>query len=145
MRYLWQYRTVGWLYGLADGTSAKPTPRRICGTKGLRVTVHKPTQGTLTTTLTTTTPTVVPNPAIWGFMQTVLYPAPGPPKRHRTCQDGVLKGGPRDRVWTTGPYPSDVTSCWCITVYKQGGCVFNKLQGGGPLGTLSDPLTQVDR
>jgi len=37
-----------------------------------------------------------------------VAPLPGTPspQPHPTCQDGILKGGPRDRVWTTGPYPS---------------------------------------
>ena len=37
-----------------------------------------------------------------------MAPLPGTPspQPHPLCQDGILKGGPRDRVWTTGPYPS---------------------------------------
>ena len=32
------------------------------------------------------------------------------PRPYPTCEDWILKGGPRDRVWTTGPY----LSIWLI-------------------------------
>ena len=36
------------------------------------------------------------------------------PYMYPTCEDGILKGGPRDRVWTTRPY----LSTWLIPLGK---------------------------
>ena len=36
----------------------------------------------------------------------LTLPGTPSPQPYPTCQDGILEGGPRDRVWTTGPYPS---------------------------------------
>ena len=90
---------IGLLDDLADGTIAKPAPRRICGTKGLWATVHKRTQGPFTTlATTTTTPTVVPNPAIWGFVKTE-YSKPSEQIERRPASDqGQVHVQPPSRV-----------------------------------------------
>ena len=46
-----------------------------------------------------------------------MAPLPGTPSPQPcpACQDGILEGGPRDRVWTTGPHPS------CKAVTPTGG------------------------
>ena len=41
-------------------------------------------------------------------------PATRSPQPYPICQDGILKGGPRARVWTTGPY----LSIWLIPLGK---------------------------